>query len=64
MLQPNEESSIIIIDYVMGNQMEGIHLFKYTVESNDPVEPEKNIYLKIDYILRRWANFVINPEYF
>lgn len=52
MLQPNEESSIII-DYVMGRQMEGMHLFKYTVESNDPVEPKKNIYLKIDYIFGR-----------
>ena len=51
-LQPNEESSIII-DYVMGRQMEGLHLFKYTVESNDPVEPKKNIYLKIDYVFGR-----------
>ncbi len=34
----------------MGHEMEGVHLFEITVKSNDPVEPEKKILLKIDYI--------------
>ena len=41
----------MLFDYVMGRDMEGTHLFEYTVKSNDPVEPEKKIFLKIDYIL-------------
>ena len=40
----------MVIDYVMGRHMGGTHLFEYTVKSNDPVEPEKKIFLKIDYI--------------
>ncbi len=35
----------------MGHEMEGTHLFEITVKSNDPVEPEKKLRLKIDYIL-------------
>ncbi len=34
----------------MGHEMGGTHLFEFTVKSNDPVEPEKKIFLKIDYI--------------
>jgi hypothetical protein len=37
----------------MGREMEGVHLFEITVKSNDPIEPEKKIKLKIDYILER-----------
>jgi hypothetical protein len=35
----------------MGHEMAGTHLFEITVESNDPVEPQKKLYLKIDYVL-------------
>jgi hypothetical protein len=34
----------------MGHEMESIHLFEITVKSNDPVEPEKKIFLEIDYV--------------
>ena len=53
-LQPGEESNINI-DYVMGKEMEGPHLFEFTVKSNDPVEPEKKLLLKIDYVLEKWG---------
>jgi len=30
-------------------KMDGPHLFKITVESNDPVEPEKILYLSANF---------------
>ncbi len=36
----------------MGNQMSGLHLFQYTIKSNDAEEPEQHVYVKIDYVLR------------
>jgi hypothetical protein len=50
-LQPGEEGSILIDNYIMGMQMEGLHLFKYTIDSNDAVKPEQHLYLKIDFVL-------------
>lgn len=49
-MQLGEETSIIF-DYIMGHDMEGTHLFRFTVSSNDPVEPKKDFHLKIDYVL-------------
>jgi hypothetical protein len=47
------ESSVLVDSYVMGKQMEGLHLFQYTIESNDAVKPEQHLYLKIDFILEK-----------
>ncbi len=30
--------------------MAGMHLFEITVKSNDPVEPEKKVYLRADFV--------------
>ena len=46
MLQSGEESTIM----VPGHTMKGVHRFEITVESNDPVEPEKKILLKFNII--------------
>ncbi len=46
MLQSGEESTITIPEH----SMEGMHLFEITVESNDPVEPEKKILLRFDIV--------------
>jgi len=35
----------------MGMDVKELHVFEFTVISNDPVEPEKKIYLEIDYSL-------------
>ncbi len=49
-MQPGDEGRIQI-DYIMGHEMEGTHLFELTVTSNDPVEPQQKLTLKIDYVL-------------
>lgn len=46
-LEPGEESTLLI-----GNKphnMTGPHEFEITVKSNDPVEPEKKLYLTVDF---------------
>jgi hypothetical protein len=37
----------------MGSKMEGPHIYEITVQSNDPVEPEKKVRLQIDYVLKK-----------
>ena len=46
MLQPGEESTVMI----PAHTMDGPHLFEITVESNDPAEPEKKVYLSFEVL--------------
>jgi len=46
MLQPGEESTITL----PAHTMEDPHLFEVTVESNDPTEPEKKVYLSFEVV--------------
>jgi hypothetical protein len=46
-LQPGDKSaSLVKIETVQQMGVSGPHLFQYTVKSNDPVEPEKILYLR------------------
>ena len=45
-LQPGEESTLSIETAPADGHLVGSHLFEITVESNDPVEPEKILRLK------------------
>jgi hypothetical protein len=46
-LQPGDESYVRVkTPTVQQMDVAGPHLFKITVKSNDPCEPEKNLYLK------------------
>jgi hypothetical protein len=46
-LQPGDESTVrVTAPTVQQMQVSGPHLFQYTVKSNDPVEPEKILYLR------------------
>ena len=49
-MQPGEEGHIEM-DFTMGHGMLGMHLFELEVTSNDPVEPDRNLYLRIDSVL-------------
>jgi len=44
-LQPGDEGTLRI----QKSYREGLHLFEITVKSNDPVEPEKKLYLTVDW---------------
>ena len=46
-LQPGEESTILIGE--TAHRSAGLHEFEITVESNDPVEPEKKLYLAVNF---------------
>jgi len=46
MLQPGEESTIVIPAHTMDLP----HVYEITVESNDPVEPEKKVYLSFEVL--------------
>ena len=46
-LQPGEESTILIGETARNSA--GLHEFEITVESNDPVEPEKKLYLAVNF---------------
>ncbi len=50
-LQPGEESTLLIKDtaHPGGGMHKGPHEFEITVKSNDPVEPEKKLYLMVDF---------------
>lgn len=43
-LQPGEESTLTI----PGHAMEGRHRLQVTVESNDPIEPQKKLYFNFE----------------
>jgi hypothetical protein len=46
-LQPGDKSTVRVKTPTVQEMKEsGRHLFQYTVKSNDPVEPEKILYLK------------------
>ena len=49
-MQPGDESHVQL-DFTMGHGMVGMHLFELEVTSNDPVEPNRNLYLKIEFVL-------------
>ncbi len=49
-MQPGDESQVQL-DFTMGHGMVGMHLFELEVVSNDPVEPNRNLYLKINFVL-------------
>lgn len=49
-MQPGDESHVQL-DFTMGPGMVGLHLFELEVTSNDPVEPDRNLYLKVDFVL-------------
>ncbi len=49
-MQPGDESHVQL-DFTMGHGMAGLHLFELEVISNDPVEPNHNLYFKIDFVL-------------
>jgi hypothetical protein len=49
-LQPGEESTLLI--GTTAHYGEGPHEFEITVKSNDPVEPEKKLYLTVDFQAR------------
>ena len=46
MLQPGEESTITLPKHIM----EDPHLYEVTVETNDPMEPVKKLYLRFEAI--------------
>jgi hypothetical protein len=39
----------------MGHDTLGTHLFEFSITSNDPIEPVKYFYLKIDYVAEEKA---------
>lgn len=46
-LQPGEESTLLIGE--TEHHMIGLHVFEITVRSNDPVEPDKKLYLEVSF---------------
>ena len=46
-MQPGEEGTLLIGE--TPHHRAGWHEFEITVESNDPVEPEKKLYLTVDF---------------
>ena len=49
-MQPGDEGILRIEPPPMeGMDTTGMHLFEITVKSNDPVEPEKKVYLRADF---------------
>ncbi len=48
-LEPGKQSSIVIVYTV--KEVAGNQIFKYIVRTNDPVTPEKELFLNVECII-------------